>query len=145
MNKTETTTLLTIIKMVYPVSYRDVTEDMALATINQWHNMFKDVPYDIMGLTLHQYIKSNKFAPTIADFFEILKKLRCEAWYEAKIAKTYGDTDTLRRCMYIVEHTDVHRDDILLMVGVIPEYKFLCEKNSTQKITEKFEIDNSNE
>ena len=117
---------------------------MALVTVNLWHNMFSGVPYDIMELALQQYIKSNKFAPTIADFFEILK-MHYEAWYESKIAKTYGDNDTLRRCMYIMDHTDVHKDDILSMVRVTPECEMVCANNSTQKITEKSEIDDPDE
>lgn len=48
--------------------------------IEIWYNMLKDLEYRIMGETLVEYIKNNKFAPTIADLRETYQKKTIADW-----------------------------------------------------------------
>lgn len=79
MNKQETGRILATIKNAYPSSFRDADPEAAGDLINMWQRIFAEIPYDIMGAALKRIIMREKFAPTIAEMADELKRMGREA------------------------------------------------------------------
>ena len=108
MNKTEAKKLLAMIKVAYPIAYKDLSAPMAEATANLWQTSFGDIPYDIIALAFSAFVQTSKKPPTIADMCEALNDLHTEA--QGRIAEARGlggfsDETKLARLNYIVDNT----------------------------------------
>ena len=98
MTRTETITVMGILKAAYPRYYED--QKLAQQAVNLWADMFADDPVGVVVLAVKALIATNKFVPTIADVKEKIQELTAktqmselEAWgYIAKAIKNgyYG-------------------------------------------------------
>ena len=79
MTRDETLKFLMLIKLAYPSSYRDLDSNGKLMTIDLWHRIFKNTELSVMRLALEHFVKTNRFAPTIAEICDELKGIYCEA------------------------------------------------------------------
>ena len=61
MKQTETASFLAVIKTAYP--FFEITEP----GLRLWHQMLKDMDYEVAKERLGHHIRTSKFAPTIAD------------------------------------------------------------------------------
>lgn len=108
MNKTEAKKLLAMIKVAYPIAYKDLSAPMAEATANLWQTSFGDIPYDIIALAFGAFVQTSKKAPTIADMCEALNDLHTEVQgriAEARSLEVFSDETKLARLNYIWEST----------------------------------------
>lgn len=65
MNKQETATLLTVIKLAFP-SF-EITEPV----VRLWHEFMEGVPYEKAEINLRTHIKTSHFPPTISDIVKV--------------------------------------------------------------------------
>ena len=75
MNKAEAAQLMALIKVAYPMSYRDVDRDTTIATVNMWAMSFPDVPYPIMEQAFNHFRMVSKFPPTVAEMVLELRSI----------------------------------------------------------------------
>ncbi len=76
-----------------------------------WHNMLKDIPYDIACVAVENYIATNRYAPTIADIRAYAVQMIMpqvsnwsEAWGNVLFAITaYGAWDEKTALGYLKE------------------------------------------
>ena len=109
MNREETIKFLALIKVAFPLAFKDMDQDSKLATINMWQTTFPDVPFVIMEMALDHFRRVSKFPPMVAEMYEELRSLHYEALCDASIAKTYGDEAVLKKSMYISRHTERYK------------------------------------
>lgn len=62
--------LLTILKLNYPATYRDMSIGDRRALVKLWMDAFGGLDVQIVGQALKNYIKANKYPPTIAGLQE---------------------------------------------------------------------------
>lgn len=78
MTKKDTLSVFAILQTVYPSS--EMWQGDVELLVKVWTQMFKSVPFQDMNTAVQNYIRSNKFAPTIADInTELRKSLASEA------------------------------------------------------------------
>lgn len=70
MTLEETKQLLTILKLSYPNNYKDMSKDQAINTVKLYYDFFGEHPTPLVVQALKNYIKSNKYPPTIAGLQE---------------------------------------------------------------------------
>ena len=109
MNKQEAAKLLSLIKLSYPASYRDIDKDTANATVTMWASSFPEVPYQIMEQAFNHYRMGNKFPPTVAEMVEELKQVYYQALECANIHKNLGNAEGLRYFSTIMSYTDRYK------------------------------------
>lgn len=66
----ETKQLLEILKVSYPNNYKDMNKDQAINTLKLYHDFFGQYPTPLVVQALKNYIKANKYPPTIAGLQE---------------------------------------------------------------------------
>lgn len=109
MTQEETTKFLAIVKVAYPVAYRDMDDVMKKATVRMWANDFSTIPYPIMCMAFDRFKKINKYPPTVAEMFEELRGLYAFAVGESLMATARGDKKMIQQCEYIIDHTSQFR------------------------------------
>lgn len=84
MTKKETLNVLAIIKGAYYYSYNNITEIESGFVFEIWNDSLKDCAYRIVMKALKQYIKTNKYPPSIADILSLYQEIRIEEYQKQK-------------------------------------------------------------
>ena len=111
MNKAEAAQLLAIIKVAYPMAYRDVDKETTLATMNMWAMSFPDVPYPIMEQAFNHFRMVSKFPPTVAEMVEELRKIHYQATERALVCQGLGEHDMAQRYWAVMDCTARYKND----------------------------------
>lgn len=91
MNISEAAKLLSLVKLSYPHSYRDVDRVTAEATVKMWASSFAGVPYPVMERAFDRFRMKSKFPPTVACLAGELKKMHFEAGDAAFLNRAIGN------------------------------------------------------
>lgn len=75
MTTEETFKFLMFVRASYPNWNNGASKSEISALCYSWHSHFEDVPVTAMLMAFHNYQKTNKFAPSIADMEDALKYL----------------------------------------------------------------------
>ena len=105
MNKQEAAKLLSLIKLSYPTSYRDIDKETANATVTMWASSFADCPYPIIEQAFNHYRMTHKFPPTVAEMVEELQHIHYEATELALIHKGLGNQDKVEQYRIVMGYT----------------------------------------
>lgn len=78
MTVEETREILTILKITYPHSFKDLTKEQAETMFKLWCNMFADTPAEDVGNAVHAIIASDSsaFAPNIGQINAKIQELK---------------------------------------------------------------------
>lgn len=78
MNKEETLKILTVIKVAFPNSYKNLSETDLKATVALWQAQFNDYSLDLVSNAVNSYIASDLsgYSPTIAQIKNIALRLQ---------------------------------------------------------------------
>lgn len=79
MTQKEATQILAILKAAYPNSYRGMTKDEAIGTVNVWATQFIDMPVNVVMIAVNKLISTNTFPPSIGEVKEKIRSLYFEA------------------------------------------------------------------
>lgn len=79
MTQKEATQILAILKAAYPNSYRGMTKDEAVGTVNVWATQFVDMPVNVVMIAVNKLISTNTFPPSIGEVKEKIRSLYFEA------------------------------------------------------------------
>lgn len=88
MTQKEATQILAILKAAYPNSYRGMTKEEAVGTINVWATQFINIPVDVVMIAVNKLISTNTFPPSIGEVKEKIRGLYFEALGE--LPKQHG-------------------------------------------------------
>ncbi len=80
MTQKEATQILAILKAAYPNSYKGMTKEEAIGTVNVWATQFIDMPVSVVMLAVNKLISTNTFPPSINEVKERIRGLYFEAW-----------------------------------------------------------------
>lgn len=89
MNRNETTMIIATLKMAYPSSFKDLSEEDASATVNLWQMLLADEPFEDVKNAVMALVSTRTvgYSPTIGEVKEKLFQLRnpherseTEAW-----------------------------------------------------------------
>ena len=111
MNKKESIQFLAMVKLAYPMAYRDTDDETVIATANMWQMSFPDVPYPIMEQAFNHFRMVSKFPPTVAEMVEELKQIYYQATEQALVQKALGNEDSVRQYRLIMAYTTRYKDD----------------------------------
>ena len=134
MNKQEAAKLLSLIKLSYPVSYRDLDKASANATVNMWQLSFPDVPYAIMEQAFNHFRMVSKFPPTVADMVEELRHLYYQALEGESIQKLLKNEEGVRIFQAVIHYTARYIDNTHL--GALNIASFQGSLNSREDYVE---------
>lgn len=109
MNKKEAAKLLTLIKLSYPASYKDMDDEWKMATINMWAASFQDVPYSLMEQGFNHYRMNHKFPPTVAEMVDELRYIHNNAETCMQVHKLLGNKQMVEHLMSVMAITDRFR------------------------------------
>lgn len=76
MDRTGTKKMLTILEAAYPKTYAGMDTEKRIAMIDLYESVFGEYPEEIVAAALKQYIKKNKYPPTVAGIMEIIESGR---------------------------------------------------------------------
>jgi len=79
MTQKEATQILAILKAAYPNSYKGMTKDEAIGTVNVWATQFIDIPANVVMVAVNKLISTNTFPPSIGEVKEKIRGLYFEA------------------------------------------------------------------
>ena len=79
MTQKEATQILAILKAAYPNSYRGMTKEEAIGTVNVWATQFIDMPVSVVMIAVNKLISTNTFPPSIGEVKEKIRSLYFEA------------------------------------------------------------------
>lgn len=79
MTQKEATQILAILKAAYPNSYRGMTKEEAIGTVNVWATQFINIPVDVVMIAVNKLISTNTFPPSIGEVKEKIRGLYFEA------------------------------------------------------------------
>lgn len=68
MNKAEVKQVLKLITDCYGNKFK--VEDLQ-GTLNAWHAVLMDYEFEVIQANLFEYVKANKFAPSVADLINV--------------------------------------------------------------------------
>ncbi len=111
MNKQDAAKLLSLIKLSYPSSYRDIDRETANATVNMWAMSFPEVPYPIMEQGFNHYRMGHKFPPTVAEMVEEMRHIYHQALEGALIQKSLGNGEMVQRYREVMAFTSRYKDE----------------------------------
>lgn len=111
MTKKEAAKLLTLVKLSYPASYKDMDDEWLMATINMWAGSFPDVPYSIMEQGFNRYRMTHKFPPTVAEMVEQLRHIHARAVEMESIYSVLGDAQARRAAIAVADITEKYVND----------------------------------
>lgn len=80
MNKTETLSLLAVLKAAYPNFYKDMKRSEAEGIVDLWTAMFADDPVDMVAVAVKSFIATDTkgFPPHIGAIKESITKLKTQ-------------------------------------------------------------------
>ena len=105
MTKQEAAKLLSLVKLSYPASYRDIDAATANATVTMWAMTFADVPYPIMERAFDKHRLISKYPPTVAEMAEQLRKIYFHAEETALLHKSLGNDAMVQRLLQVMACT----------------------------------------
>ena len=79
MTREEAIKILSILKAAYPNSYKGMTKEEALGTVNIWATQFTDIPYFVVSIAVNKLIGTNTFPPAINEVKNKIKGVYYEA------------------------------------------------------------------
>lgn len=79
MTQKEATQILAILKAAYPNSYRGMTKEEAVGTVNVWATQFINIPVNVVMIAVNKLISTNTFPPSIGEVKEKIRSLYFEA------------------------------------------------------------------
>ena len=79
MTQKEATQILAILKAAYPNSYRGMTKEEAVGTVNVWATQFINMPVSVVMIAVNKLISTNTFPPSIGEVKEKIRTLYYEA------------------------------------------------------------------
>lgn len=79
MTQKEATQILAILKAAYPNSYRGMTKEEAVGTVNVWATQFINIPVRVVMIAVNKLISTNTFPPSIGEVKEKIRSLYYEA------------------------------------------------------------------
>ena len=82
MTQKEATQILAILKAAYPNSYRGMSKEEAIGTVNVWATQFRDMPVNVVMIAVNKLISTNTFPPSISEVKEKIRSLYFEAMGE---------------------------------------------------------------
>ena len=80
MTQKEATQILAILKAAYPNSYKGMTKEEAIGTVNVWATQFINMPASVVMIAVNKLISTNTFPPSIGEVKEKIRGLYFEAW-----------------------------------------------------------------
>lgn len=69
MSKAKFLEIMDMIKSAYGDRFQDLTKDV----VNTWYGFFNECDYDALKDAVYEYIKDNKFPPTICELYQMYK------------------------------------------------------------------------
>lgn len=111
MNTGEAGQLLALIKLAYPMAYRDIDDETAIATVNMWQKSFPEVPYPIMEQAFNHFRMVSKFPPTVAEMVGELRSIYFQATECALVHKALDNEEAVRQYRAIMQYTERYKDD----------------------------------
>ena len=111
MNRQEAIQLLALIKVAYPMAYKDMDNASKQATVNMWAGSFPDVPYPIMEQAFNHFRMKSKFPPTVAEMVEELRGIYYKATEMAMTHKSLGNEEEVERFRAIMACTLPYKDN----------------------------------
>ena len=111
MNRQEAIQLLALIKVAYPMAYKDMDNASKQATVNMWAGSFPDVPYPIMEQAFNHFRMKSKFPPTVAEMVEELRGIYYKATECAMTHKALGNEEEVERFRAIMACTLAYKDN----------------------------------
>ena len=106
MNREETLKYLALVKVAYPMAYKDTDRETILATVEMWQRTFSDLPYPLMEMAFDNFRRHSKFPPTVAEIYTELRKIHSTAWQDLNEAAMTEDDDKFSRAIYVMEITE---------------------------------------
>lgn len=82
MTQKEATQILAILKAAYPNSYRGMTKEEAIGTVNVWATQFINIPVSVVSIAVNKLISTNTFPPSIGEVKARIRTLYYEALQE---------------------------------------------------------------
>ncbi len=80
MTQKEATQILAILKAAYPNSYRGMSKEEAIGTVNVWATQFYNMPVNVVMIAVQKLISTNTFPPAIGEVKEKIRGLYWEVW-----------------------------------------------------------------
>lgn len=122
MTQKEATQVLAILKAAYPNSYRGMTKEEAIGTVNVWAMQFHNIPVDIVLLAVNKLISTSQFPPAISEVKNKLGSLYWEAYEELRCHKKWLTEEQVKYLQYIKDSTKdeqykTHEPSIREMMG----------------------------
>lgn len=111
MTRQEAIQLLALIKVAYPMAYKDMDNASKQATVNMWAGSFPDVPYPIMEQAFNHFRMKSKFPPTVAEMVEELRGIYYHATECAMTHKALGNEEEVERFRAIMACTLPYKDN----------------------------------
>ena len=105
MSRRETLKFLALVRLAYPIAYRDLDQTVANATVNMWMKTFCAVPFEIMQYAFDCYRMISKYPPTIADMVAQLKSIHNWAKEGYHLHSQMGNTEEMVRFKSIINAT----------------------------------------
>ena len=76
MTAEETRKMLRLLRTAYPRFYQDLDAERVGDVIDLWREMFEVDKFDHVYSAVKEYIKTEKFPPTIADIYAVVEEKR---------------------------------------------------------------------
>lgn len=105
MTPKEATQVLAILKAAYPNSYKGMTKEEAIGTVNVWAMQFSNMPADIVMMAINKLIATSQFPPAISEVKNKLSSLYWEAYEELRMHKKQLTEEQIKYFQYIKENT----------------------------------------
>ena len=87
MTQKEATQILAILKAAYPNSYKGMTKEEAIGTVNVWATQFINIPVNVVMIAINKLISTNTFPPSIGEVKEKIRGLYWEVWEQLEAHK----------------------------------------------------------
>ena len=134
MTKQEAIKLLALIKVAYPMAYKDMDQASKQATVNMWAGSFPDVPYPVMEQAFNHFRMVSKFPPTVAEMVEELKHIHFQATEGAFMSKYLGNEEEVERYRVIMACTSQYKDSTNLGLQLSSLPKLTGGGNDVQRL-----------
>jgi hypothetical protein len=111
MTQKEATQILAILKAAYPNSYRGMTKEEAIGTVNVWAVQFAKMPADIVLLAVNKCIATSQFPPAPSEVKKKFQSLHWEALEALKANEVYSNLneEQIKYYKYIKDKTEIAR------------------------------------
>lgn len=125
---------LTLLKVTYPNSFKDMTKEEGLLLIKVWTNDFKNEEEKIFKQAINRLRYKNKYVPSVAEIKEEIAKIKNtelqldldDEWFKViKLISKYGadyEEDALKEL-------NPYTANVVKMIG----WRYLCQSPITQR------------